>query len=73
MKKEFHALVTFPDIVIYMGPACVTAEVLKWVFFPRKTQLISPVRHHTESLKLEEISGCLLLQPRFPSREDYDV
>lgn len=48
MKEEFHALVTFPD-VIYTGTVPVSTELLTWELFQRKTQLPSPAWHHTES------------------------
>lgn len=48
VKEEFHALVTFPD-VIYMGAVPVSTELLTWEFFQRKTQLPSPAWHHTEN------------------------
>lgn len=64
VKKEFHALLTLPDIVIYMGLVCVTTEVLTRVFFPRKTQLISLAwHHHSHRSWRKSLSSSLFILP----------
>lgn len=57
VKGEFHALLTFPDTVIYMGPAWVSADLS---VFPEET---SPHFPPVTPRRAGGTPGCLLLHP----------